>query len=83
MIPVRAQCLPTVTATRELQAGHPLVGASCPACDGRLRAGDLLALVYIGPGANPEDQVKARAGRWHTGAAVAVHAACAGVEAAP
>lgn len=79
MIPVRAEGLPR-TATRtfdELPTGHPLRDEFCPACDEPLSE-QPVALIYIGPGSDPEDQAKARAGRWHTGAAVAVHAACAG-----
>ena len=76
MIPVRADRLPHVISTYPCPG--PAVHGPCPACDEEI--GGPIALVHIGPGDDPGDQAKARAGRWHTGAAVAVHAACAGVE---
>ena len=86
MIPVRARGLPTVIRTYPNADGARTYGI-CPACDGDLTPthtapGPTLATVYIGPGPNPGEQVKAREGRWHIGAAVVVHAACAGVPAA-
>ncbi len=82
MIPVRANGpLPTVTRVFQeitYSGGH---AEACPGCDEPVGNGQPVALVYVGPGPDPEDQAKARAGRWHTGAAVAVHAACAGVPA--
>jgi hypothetical protein len=78
VIPVRADRLPHVTRVYPDGTGLGRDWEDCPACD--LELAGPTALVYIGPGGDPEDQAKARAGRWHTGAAVAVHAACAGVE---
>ena len=81
MIPVRANGpLPTVVRVFDLpRAVHPLNHEPCPACDQPVDNGHPVALVYVGPGPDPEDQAKARGGLWHTGAAVAVHAVCAGV----
>jgi hypothetical protein len=83
VIPVRVDTLPTLGSTRVLTiaAGHPLVGAMCPACDERLERDARVVLVLVGPGPDAEDQKAAREGRWHTGAAVTVHALCAGLTA--
>jgi len=78
MIPVRARGLPTVIRT---YPSSTIYQDDCPACDQPF-GDESIATVHIGPGPNPDDQVKAREGRWHTGAAVIIHAACAGVPAA-
>jgi hypothetical protein len=78
MIPVRADRLPHVISTFP-QPGPALAGEYCPACGDTFDGP--IALVYIGPGDDLESQEQARAGRWHTGMSVAVHAACAGVDA--
>jgi hypothetical protein len=80
VIPVRSNGpLPTVVRVFEsLSTNHPLRDWPCPACDEPLGGRDV-ALVYIGPGPVPSQIEKALSGRWHTGAAVAVHAYCAGV----
>lgn len=79
MIPVRWDRTPPVTRVFPDGTGLGQDWEDCPACDQPLGTGPV-ALVYIGPGDDPEAQWKAQAGLWHTGAAVAVHAACAGVE---
>lgn len=58
-------------------ATHPTVGVKCHACGDTLQAGDFTALVPLGPGADPDERVKARAGRPYNGVAVEVHYACA------
>lgn len=78
MIPVRAEGLPPLTLRTFAGPGDALQGSICPACDEEFMTGPV-TLIHIGPGSDPEDQEKARAGRWHTGAAVAVHSACAGL----
>lgn len=82
MIPVRHNGPPTVTRVFDdpLDPGHPLTYTLCPGCDFPLGNEAPVALVYVGPGPDPEDRQKAREGRWHTGAAVAVHALCAGAD---
>lgn len=82
MIPVRVNApLPTITRVFPgLPSDHSLHDQLCPACDGQLGDAGPVALVYIGPGDDAETLEKARLGRWHTGAAVAVHAACAGMD---
>lgn len=77
MIPVRVQGLPASLRTYPT-CGPALAGEYCPACDEELSGP--IALVLVGVRADPEDQALARAGRWHSGRAVAVHAACAGIE---
>jgi hypothetical protein len=77
VIPVRFNGLPTVLNTYP-QPGPALHGRTCPACDQPYTGPT--TLVHIGPGPHPDDQQKARDGRWHTAAAVAVHAACAGIQ---
>jgi hypothetical protein len=80
LIPVRAQGLPNVLSVKSLPAQHPLAGRTCPGCGEPIVGDPSVALVYVGPGPEEDNQRKARDGRWHTGAAVAVHAACAGKE---
>lgn len=76
MIPVRVAGLPL--RLRSFPDPAPaLAGQSCPACDEPYDGP--VTLVHIGPGSDVQDQEKARRGVWHTGAAVAVHSACAGL----
>lgn len=78
MIPVRVPAdasLHTVGGIRELSADHPLFMEDCPVCDCVLGF-EPITLVYIGM--MPEDR---KAAGWTTGAAVAVHALCAGMPA--
>lgn len=77
MIPVRADRLPDIFNTFP-QPGPALAGQLCPACDQPYDGP--IALIHIGPGDDLNDQQKARDGRWHTAAAVAVHAHCAGIK---
>jgi hypothetical protein len=80
MIPVRVRMdtRPVLATDRvtDLQPTHPLALSEtpCPACDGPL-AGTKVVLVFVGIA--PED--RERASEWGTGAAVTVHATCAGV----
>lgn len=79
MIPIRARSdspITTVGGVRDLTPNHPLVGERCPVCDGWLVDAPI-TLVLVG--FDPE--VRAEGKTWCTGAAVAVHAACAGVAA--
>lgn len=83
MIPVRSNGLPVLATPRQFTlSDRPdgVLGLVCPACDHRFRVGDRIALILIGPGDDPNDVIKARESRWHTGAAVAVHAFCTGYE---
>ncbi|MFI6249001.1 hypothetical protein [Streptomyces sp. NPDC051016] len=76
IIPVRVPAdaaLHMAGAVRRLQPDHPLFGALCPACGSHLED-QLITLVYVG--AHPEDH---KAAGYMTGAAVAVHAECAGL----
>jgi hypothetical protein len=77
MIPVRvpADLKPVLANERRFAAGrgHPIDEMPCPACDEPLGAG-VTVLVFVGY--HPEDR---KDGGWTTGAAVAVHALCAGV----
>jgi hypothetical protein len=67
-----------------LKPDHPLViegvDGGCPACQMMFLAGDRTVLVPLGPGDDKEAQEKAKAGRFYNAVAVAVHAACAGIE---
>jgi hypothetical protein len=78
MIPVRVPrdaSLHTVGGVRPPVAPtHPLANVPCPVCDGLLTEAPV-TLVYVG--VDPETHAEDRA--WRTGAAVAVHAACAGL----
>ena len=77
MIPVRvsASLMPVLAAERRftIAADHPLAAGFCPVCDGPL-TGQPVVLVFVG--IEPEDRKPAG---FTTGAAVAVHAVCAGV----
>jgi hypothetical protein len=82
VIPVRVNG-PAPTIARvfdQIEGDHPLSPELCPGCDEVLGNGEPVALVYVGPGPDLEDREKAQRGVWHTGAAVAVHAVCAGVQ---
>lgn len=59
--------------------GHPAVTRheTCAACGAILRAGDRVALVPVGPGADREERAKAWAGETYDAVAVFVHYACA------
>lgn len=58
---------------------HPMVNdeSTCPACNKRFHAGDFVTLVSLGPGDDPEERARARAGRHFNGIALPVHWACA------
>lgn len=58
-------------------ADHPTVGRECPACHYAFKAGDFTTLVPLGPGNDPDEQDRARAGRPYTAVAAEVHWACA------
>ena len=77
MIPVRvpAGTVPVLASERRISIppGHPLYDSPCPVCDG-LRGEAVTVLVFAG--IEPESRKPAG---WATGAAVAVHASCAGV----
>lgn len=77
MIPVRVPARPaihTVGGTHTLTEDQPLYWEHCPVCDFYLGMKSI-ALVYVG--VLPEDR---KSSGWTTGAAVAVHAECTGVE---
>ncbi|MFJ8347658.1 hypothetical protein ACIQ9J_15040 [Streptomyces sp. NPDC094153] len=78
IIPIRVPvdaAIHTDGGIRQLGPEHPLFRVLCPACGSHLED-QPITLVYVG--AHPEDR---KASGWMTGAAVAVHAACAGVPA--
>lgn len=79
MIPVRVPAdLKPVLANERRYAPHrrhSLDCEPCPVCDEPLGK---RVIVLVFAGIMPEDR-KEGAGRWTTGAAVAVHAVCAGV----
>ena len=61
-----------------LAADHPAVGQVCPACRKAIEAGDETTLIALGPGDDPEEQARARAGRPYTAVAALVHWDCSG-----
>lgn len=81
MIPVRAKGQPVLGSDRTftLTNGHALTSEICPACNLGFVPGDVIVLVLLGPGDNPESQAKAKAGEFYTGFSIAVHRDCAGV----
>ena len=58
-------------------ADHPSVGQECLACHHKFKPGDYTTLISLGPGADPEEQIKAREGRVYNAVALEVHWACA------
>lgn len=80
MIPVRikSDTKPVIPTDRviTMNPDHPLAHTQCPVCDVQLVARPVV-LVFVGIA--PED--RERATGYATGAAVTVHADCAGVEA--
>lgn len=56
---------------------HPAIGMTCPACGVPFTANDVTTLVALGPGDDPEEQAKARAGRAYNAVAALVHWRCA------
>jgi hypothetical protein len=59
-------------------ADHPSIGRECPACHKPFVAGDYTTLIALGPGNDPEQQARARAGRPYNAVAVEIHWTCAG-----
>lgn len=59
---------------------HPMADEHCPAC-GETYADRETVLIVLGPGADPEAVQKHNEGRWYSAESIAVHAACAGVDA--
>lgn len=60
-----------------LPADHPLLKEDCAGCNVKFEAGNLVTLVQIGPGSDPEERLKAREGRSYNAVAVPAHWACA------
>lgn len=53
------------------------VGKACGACDKLFKEGDYTAFVVLGPGDDPNEQIKCRMGLTYDGVSVEVHWACA------
>lgn len=62
-----------------LPADHPLVTDCdlCPACRRAFRRGDVVTLRSVGPGDDPDQRQRARAGVNYIAVAIPVHYACA------
>jgi hypothetical protein len=60
-----------------LDLDHPLVGEPCYACHQPFVRGELVTLVTLGPGGDPEERRKARAGEAYHAVALPIHWACA------
>lgn len=56
---------------------HPSVGKPCHACDQPFKAGDYTTLITLGPGADPDEQRRARLGLVGNSMAIEVHYSCA------
>jgi hypothetical protein len=59
-----------------LSPDHPSVGEICPGCKKPLQAGDVPALVTIGPGDDEDARQRAAAGRVYNAVAVIAHEEC-------
>ena len=83
MIPVRVRMdtKPVLASDRvmTIASDHPLAreGVLCPACDRAFTLNNKAVLVFVG--IDPEDHER-HSGAYGTGGAVAVHAACAGLQ---
>lgn len=83
MIPVRIPAdapLHTVGGLRTIAPEHPMSQDDCPVCDVPLTVMPI-TLVYVGIDPETRAQVLEKGKAYATGAAVAVHAACAGLDA--
>lgn len=62
-----------------LAADHPMVvdQDTCAACNEAFKAGDVVTLIPIGPGTDPDARAKARRMQPYTAVALPVHWACA------
>jgi hypothetical protein len=60
-----------------LAPDNPLIGEPCPACKIAFKPGDIVFLVALGPGDDPEAQQAARDGRPYNAVALPAHHACA------
>jgi hypothetical protein len=61
-----------------LAGGDPLLhSSSCPACGKAFKEGDFVTLLPLGPGDDPEEREKARAGRVYNAVAAVLHYSCA------
>lgn len=82
MLSVRVESASPITTVGGVRppvaAGHPLADVPCPVCDGPLTV-EPITLVLVG--IDPE--TRAEGETYCIGAAVAVHAACAGLGASP
>lgn len=61
----------------QIPAGHPAIGQTCPACHRPIKPGDATTLIVLGPGPDPDDQLRARNGLVYNAVAVLVHWPCA------
>lgn len=52
------------------------VGEPCPACGVLLEGGDMVAVLLLGPGADPQARAACLAGEPYTGVAIELHWAC-------
>jgi hypothetical protein len=59
-----------------LSATHPAVGLVCPACSVRLAVDDYVALVPLGPGADPAARGHRDAGKAYDAVGAVVHWEC-------
>lgn len=66
-----------------LDESHPLVGKPCAACGRAFVVGDVVTLVALGPGDDPEAQARAREGRAYNAVGQPVHWSCATGEVEP
>lgn len=67
---------------RHLQKVGPLekgqiIPYPCPGCEHEFKTGDIMAVIPIGPGEDPEERKNAREGKAHRAVAILAHWACA------
>jgi hypothetical protein len=79
----RTMVVPVVRVFGPKAADHPSTGQECIACHAPFQAGDWTALVVLGPGGDPEEQVKACTGRAYNAVAIEIHRTCATGRPAP
>ena len=60
-----------------MQTNDPMLGKMCVACQKLFQVGDYTTLIVVGPGDNPDEQLKCREGLNYRACALEVHYACA------
>lgn len=58
-------------------SNHPSIDEKCQACHVKFKEGDFTTLIFLGPGNDEEEQMKARQFMSYNSVAVEIHYSCA------